>query len=164
MNNEFVMPEIRTEPPLPTLRNVAPDAQRAKHLDFSILTFVEYYPSRMQDRVVSKIYANGKATGVFASALVDDEIYNNPAVTTNQVAWARRAMDHYGSLVEAAAIDEFLGMGHRQKVEDLEREFRILKEHFRALQEYVDRIRWWQVRRRIAQRRHEKAMALESGR
>lgn len=117
-------------------RNIVPiavqeGAYAVRPFEFAVRTIVDYDVAFMQDRVHSSIFINGKPAGVYAAARVDDRFDGpfNPA----------EAIARYGPDLERMVIDEFMGLGYRKRVRELEREVRDLKAH-------IDRPRWWQFR------------------
>ena len=106
-----------------------------KSFDFQIRTMVDYDANFMRDRVRCDVFANGKPVGVYAAVAVDDRQFE--ASRTG----LRDAMQAYGPQLERSVIDEFMGLGYRRRVQELE-------DQVRELQAYIHRIRWWQLRRK----------------
>lgn len=104
-------------------------AARVTPWAFQVRTLVDYDVNFLQDRIVSQVFIDGQNTGVYSVAKPFDD-FENPQVL----------LERYGADTERAVIDEFLGLGYRRRVVDLEREIKGLRERL----DHVTRIRWWQ--------------------
>lgn len=106
-------------------------AYAVRPFDFAVRTIVDYDATFLQDRVHSSIFINGQPAGVYAAARVDDRFDGpfNPA----------EAIARYGPDLERMVIDEFMGLGYRKRVRELEAQVARLQAH-------IDRPRWWQFR------------------
>lgn len=121
-------------------RGVSPSQAVVRNLDFQIRTLAEYDVCFMQDRLRADLFVNGKPTGVYAIAALGEEF------TRHGQYGLQRAMETFGPDLERMVVDELIGHKYRKMVDGLEAEIEALKAH-------VKRVRWWQVRRRLAARR-----------
>lgn len=101
--------------------------------DFQVRTIVDYDVAFMQDRVRSDVFVNGKPVGIYAVAKVDD------GFTRDGRHGLQRALETYGPDLERMVADEFMGLGYRRRVQELEYQVN-------RLQAMIDRPRWWQFR------------------
>lgn len=115
-------------------RNIVPNGvpaggSRVVPFDFAVRTIMDYDVNFLQDRLHSSVFVNGKPTGVYAAMRLDDDAYRYP----------QEALERYAPDLERLVVDEFMGLGYRKQVRELEVQVR-------ALQAYIDRPRWWQFR------------------
>lgn len=111
-------------------RNLPPSSVRVSAVNFRLRTIVDYDAAYLRDRVVTDLFMNDTPTGIHAIAQVDGW-----KVSPGQ------AIEQHGPDLERLVIEEFMGLGYRRRVEKLEAALCELQQH-------VDRVRWWQLRRR----------------
>lgn len=109
-----------------------------KTFDFAVRTLLDYDASWMSDRVHASIFIDGKPTGIYSSKHIDEM----PGSADERAG----ALELHGKAVERVAIDAFLDTGWREETVQLGREIRTLLERIA----YLERVRWWQLRRRVA--------------
>lgn len=110
-------------------RGVRPDSASVRSFEFAVRTILDYDANFLQDRLCSSIFVNGEPTGVYSCLKVDDDIARSPA----------QAIERYGPALERSVVDEFMGLGYRKTVRELEA-------RVNALQAHINRPRWWQFR------------------
>lgn len=114
-----------------------------KPVNFAVRTMVDYDMKYLRDRLRADVFIDGKPAGVYACVAGFDGLSAEEALRT------------LGPEVERQVIDEFMGLGYRKRVRQLEVELR----HLRA---FVDRDRWFHF---VAVRRaYAKARLRASGR
>lgn len=101
-------------------------------LNIEVRSLLEYDVDYMRDQVRSEVFINGMPTNVSAVAVADD-IYN----FTYNFAGAREAFLRLAPEVERMAVQEFVGVDHRRRLDALRRQYLDLRD-------YVERDRWWQ--------------------
>lgn len=117
---------------------IPPGGAVVRPFEFQIRTLLDYDVTFMQDRIHSSIFVNGQPCGVYAAARVDEQPRDQ---------WERtEVIRRYAPELERMVVDEFMGLGYRRQVQDLQREIDALKAH-------INRVRWWQLRRRWAARK-----------
>lgn len=111
-----------------------------KDFQFKVRLMADYDATFLQDRLRADVFVNDQPVGVYSSMRVGDEFsrYGRQGL--------EEAMRTFGPDLERSVADEFMGLGYRQKVRDLETQLLILEAH-------INRVRWWQVRRRWAARK-----------
>lgn len=97
--------------------------------EFQVRTLVDYDARFLQDRLHSSIFVNGNPVGVYAAMRLGEGMADSP----------RQALERFGPDLERNVVDEFMGLGYRKQVRDLE-------DRVNALQAFIDRPRWWQFR------------------
>lgn len=105
-----------------------------KPFEFQVRTLVDYDVTYMQDRVRSDVFVNGKPCGVYACAVVEEFFSDHGR------AGLEEAMRIVGPDLERMVVDEFMGLGYRKRVRELE-------DKVQKLQAHINRVRWWQLRR-----------------
>ena len=116
-------------------------AARVKPFEFQVRTMVDYDMNFMSDRVVSEIFVNGVNTGVYATARVY-ESYSDYGTRQYEL---NKMLTDYAPELERIVVDEFMGLGYRERVRALEDRVR-----------HLTRIRWWHFRSRWNSRKEEK--------
>lgn len=104
-------------------------AATVRPLDLQVRTIVEYDVLYMQDRVRADLFANGLPLGIYAIAAVGRDDVMSPA----------EALRVFGPELERMIVEEFMGLGYRRRIKDLE-------DQVQRLHEDVHRERWWQFR------------------
>jgi len=112
-------------------RAIPPGYGNVRPFEFAVRTLIDYDMNFMQDRIVSEIFINGQPAKVYSVARINESV-GSPEE-------AQHVMALYGPELERAVIDQFMGLGYRQQVRDLEREVRDLKA-------YINRPRWFHFR------------------
>lgn len=117
---------------------VPPHHERVTDWSFRVRTMADYDMNFLQDRLRSEVFINDQPVGVYSVMCLPDEVSTDLAA----------ALHFFGPKLERNVIDEFMGLGYRRRVGELERELRELKA-------FVNRDHWWQFRplRRLV--RHE---------
>lgn len=83
-------------------------------LDLQVRITTDYDIAFLEDRVVAEIFINRQPTGCRAVAKVDDREFDYRG------DGLMRAMERYGPDLQRMAVEEFLGLGLRRKVDALE--------------------------------------------
>lgn len=109
------------------------NVKRVTPFNFSVVTEVDYDVNFMRDRLVSRVFVNDNYAGVYSAMALGEEVS------------ADYALQHFGPDIERGLVDQFMGLGYRKQVRDLQRQVADLQAH-------INRVRWWQIRRRWAAR------------
>lgn len=109
--------------------SIPPGSSAVRPFEFAVRTIVDYDMNFLQDRLRSDVFVNGQPAGVYACMRIDDRLARDP----------REAIERFGPDLERMVVDEFMGLGYRKQVRELEVQVR-------ALQAHIDRPRWWQLR------------------
>ena len=115
-------------------RNIVPRAfpegsYAVRPFDFAVRTLVDYDANYLRDRLRSEVFINGQPAGVYSCTTIDERMATSP----------REAIERFGPDLERSVIDEFMGLGYRKQVRELEVQVARLQAH-------IDRPRWWQFR------------------
>lgn len=115
-------------------KSFPPGTSTVRPFEFAVRTLLDYDATFLTDRVHSSVFVNGKPTGVYAAVKIEE---------SPRGEWeCRQVLERYGPDLERVVVDEFMGLGYRRRVAELEAQVQHLHAH-------INRIRWWQLRRRL---------------
>lgn len=141
------LPRAAQEVPVPRSISAIAGCHQITSFNFSVRTLLDYDATFLSDRIVSEIFINGIKAGPYSAMRIEESPRNE---------WERRdVIARYAPEMERGLIDEFMGLGYRRRVRELE-------DSLAALQMHVNRVRWWQVKRRLAHRKAQRDLAAEA--